>query len=103
VPNRLMNFLENTLWPKAEEPIVEILIHLAVTVLSVLSIAFIELLLYVMRLDGKEIPGTALLFRWLGLDTTATLSDWMLLLEIFAASAIIIVGIVKAIVVLVRS
>ncbi len=103
MPERFIGFLKNTLWPRLEDPVVEILVHLAVTILSVLSIAGIEMLLWILRLDGKSIPGTTLLFRWLGLDTTVTLSDWMLVLEIVAATAIILVGIVKAIVTLVRS
>jgi hypothetical protein len=83
------SFFEQTLWPKLELPLAEIIVHLAVTVLSVLSIAAIELLLYLLGLDGKEIPGTGV-----------KLSDWMLVLEVLAATAIIVIGIAKAVIAL---
>jgi len=93
----LRRFIENTLWPRLEEPIVEIVVHLAVTFMSVLSIAIIELLLFVLHIEGKVIPGTASALHWLGLQTEVTLSDWMLALEVIAATAIIVVGIIKAV------
>jgi hypothetical protein len=93
----LKDFFENTLWPRLKEPVLEIVVHLAVTVLSVLSIAVIELLLYILHVGGETIPGTALLARWLGLQAGVTLNDWMLVLEVVAATAIIVVGLIKAV------
>jgi hypothetical protein len=72
---------------KLDVPTAEILVHLMVTVFSVLSIALIELLLHIVRLDGRKVPGTYV-----------TLSDWMFLLEVIAATLIISVGVVKAVV-----
>lgn len=72
---------------KLEVPAVEIVVHLGVTVLSVLSIALIEGLLYVVGLDTRKIP-------W----TDITFSDWMFDLEVVAATTIIVVGIIKAVV-----
>jgi hypothetical protein len=88
----LMMLLSDRFWPRLENPVIEILVHLVVTILSILSIALIEVLLHAIGLDGKLIPGTSL-----------SLSSWMFWLEIVAASAIIIVGIFKATVALVRS
>ena len=96
---QLRGFVAGTLWPRLREPLVEILVHLLVSILSVLSIALVEFLLYVVHLDGKAIP----IFQWLGLNVLVTLSDWMLMLEVVAATVINGVGIGKAIVVLVRS
>ena len=70
---------------KLEVPAAEIVVHLGVTVLSVLSIALIEWLLHVLGLDDRKIP-------W----TEFKLSDWMFDLEMLAATTIIIVGIIKA-------
>src|SRR5947208_3506604 len=92
MPGPISRFFEQTLWPKLEEPVAEILIHLAVTILSVLSIAIIELVLRLIRLDEKIIPGTALVLRQLGLEGEITLSEWMLVLEVIAATAIIAIG-----------
>jgi hypothetical protein len=71
---------------KLEVPATEIIVHFVVTVLSVLSIALIELLLRVAGLDGKEIP-----------LVNITLGDWMFYLEVIAATAILAVGIFKAV------
>jgi hypothetical protein len=71
---------------KLEVPATEIIVHFVVTVLSVLSIALIEILLRLVGLDGKEIP-------WVNI----TLGDWMFYLEVIAATAILAVGIVKAV------
>ena len=103
MPGPFSRFFVQTLWPRLEEPVAEILVHLAVTILSVLSIAIIELLLRMIRLDEKIIPGTALALHHVGLEGGITLSDWMLVLEVIAATAIIAIGIGKAIYVLVRS
>jgi hypothetical protein len=70
---------------KLEVPVAEIVVHLGVTVLSVLSIAFIEGMLRAVGLDGKKIPWTEI-----------TLSDWMFYLEVIAATAIIAIGVFKA-------
>jgi len=72
---------------KLEVPAAEIIVHLAVTVLSVLSIALIEGVLRILGLDGRKIPGTDI-----------TLSDWMFDLEMVAATGIIVVGMIKAVV-----
>jgi hypothetical protein len=88
----LRNFLDNKLLPRLELPAAEIVLHLIVTVLSILGIAGIEGLLYLVGLDRKLIPGT-----------TIALGDWMFVLEIVAATAIILIGIGKAIHALLRS
>lgn len=49
-------------------------------------------MVHAVRLDAKLVPGTQL-----------SLSDWMFLLEVLAATAIIAVGIAKAAIALVRS
>jgi len=71
---------------KLQVPAAEIIVHLVVSMLSVMSIELIELLLRSLGLDGKKIPGTGIVF-----------SDWILILDIVAATAIIIVGIGKAV------
>jgi hypothetical protein len=71
---------------KLEVPATEIIVHFVVTVLSVLSIALIEILLRVAGLDEKEIP-------WINI----TLGDWMFYFEVTAATAILAVGIFKAV------
>jgi hypothetical protein len=79
-------------WRRLEVPLIEIFVHSVVTVASILSIAGIELLLHWVGLDGKAIPYTKI-----------TLSDWMFYLELLAANLIIVVGIIKAAIALVRS
>jgi hypothetical protein len=79
-------------WNRLEVPVGDIVVHSVVTVLSILSIAGIELLLHCVKLDGKSIP-----------LTNITLSEWMFFLEILAATLIILVGIVKAVARLVKS
>jgi hypothetical protein len=71
---------------------VEIATHLAVTALSIISIWGIEEVLCWVGLDGKPIP-----------FTSTTLADWMFVLEVFAATLIISIGIAKAAIALVRS
>jgi hypothetical protein len=88
----LGKILADRVWPRLEVPVIEIIVHLIVTVLSILSIVAIELLLHTVGLDGRQIPGTEL-----------SLSAWMFWLEILAATAIIFVGIAKATAALVRS
>jgi hypothetical protein len=102
-PPRFRGFIDATLWPRLEQPLADIIVHLAVGFLSVLSIAFIEFVLYIAGLDGKVIPGSRLMLQWLGFNTQVTLSDWMLMLEVVAATVIIIVGICRAIIGLARS
>jgi len=99
IEEQLSGFVAGTLWPRLREPLVEILVHFVVSILSVLSIASVEFLLYAVHLDDKAIP----IFQWLGLNFVITLSDWMLMLEVLAATVVNGVGIVKAILVLVRS
>jgi hypothetical protein len=96
-------FIETTLWPRLEQPLADIFVHLVVSFLSVLSIAFIHFVLYIAGLDGKVIPGSHLILQSLGFNTQVTLGDWMLMLEVMAATVIIIVGICKAIIGLARS
>ena len=103
VSGRIVTFFDTVLGPRLKEPFVEIAVHSVVTVLSVLSIAFIEWLLVLLRLDGKEMPGSALLFRWLGFETKATLGDRMFVLEVVAATVIIVIGIGRACYALVKS
>ena len=88
----LSEIISDRVWRRLETPLIEIFVHLIVTVLSILSIAAIELLLRAVGLDGRQLPGTEV-----------SLSSWMFWLEIFAATAIIGVGIAKATVALVRS
>jgi hypothetical protein len=103
VLGRITTFFDAVLAPKLKEPVVEIVVHLVVTILSVVSIALIEGLLIIFRLEDKKMPGSALLFQLLGVETTATLGDWMFLLEVVAATVIIVIGIGKACYVLVKS
>jgi hypothetical protein len=93
----LRRFVEDTLWPQLQQPVADILEHLALTLLSILSIRFIELVLYVARLDGKVIPGTQPVLQRLGFNTEVTLGDWLFVLEVIAATTIIMVGIYRAI------
>jgi hypothetical protein len=78
-------FFVEVVGPRLEVPAAEIFVHLVVSLLSILSIKTIELLLWLLGLDGKVIPLTAL-----------TLSTWMFILEIIAATVIIVAGIFKA-------
>lgn len=89
---RLRDFLDKKLLPRLELPAAEIILHLIVTVLSILSIAGIEGLLRLSGLDRRLIPAT-----------TIQLGDWMFGLEVVAATAIILIGIGKAIYALLRS
>lgn len=86
------SFIAKVLWPRLELPVVEIILHFIVTVLSILTIAGIELVLYVVGLDGRQIPLVKI-----------TLGELMFVLEVVAAGAIIFVGITKAVLALVRS
>src|SRR5215469_10526330 len=52
-PTRKVRLLVGT---KAEVPAAEIVVHLGVAVLSVLSMALIERLLHIAGLDGRKIP-----------------------------------------------
>lgn len=88
----LKDFLVNKLWPGLEKPLVEIILHFIITLLSILTIAGIDGVLHFIGLEGKRIP-----------IIQVSLGDWMFWLEILAATAIIVVGIGKAIIALVRS
>ena len=57
-----------------------------VTALAVVSIALIEVLLHAVRLDAKNI-----------LWTNITLGEWMFCLEVMAVTAVLGVGIIKAV------
>ena len=72
---------------KLQVPAVEILVHFFVTVLTVVSIALIDWLVRVAGLDNRNIPGF-----------NVKLSDWMFVLEVIAATGIISVGVIKAVV-----
>jgi len=87
MPWPFREFLTGTVAERLKIPAAEVVVHLGVTVLSVVSIVIIEKLLWATGLDGKKIPGANI-----------TLSDWMFDLEVIAATAIIVVGIIKAIV-----
>jgi hypothetical protein len=100
VSGRILTFFDTVLAPRLRDPVAEIVVHLVVTVLTVLSIWIIERLLILIRLDGKDMPGAALLFQWLGITT---LGEWMFFLEVVAATVIIATGIAKAFVALVKS
>jgi hypothetical protein len=89
---RVKNSVGGLVWSKVEVPVTEIVAHLVVTALSIISIVAIELLLIFVKLDGKYIP-----------HTNITLRDWMFDLEVLAATLIILVGIVKAVLALARS
>jgi hypothetical protein len=99
----LWRFIEATLWPRLEQPLADIIVHFVVSFLSVLSIASLELMLHIAGLDGKAIPGTQLMLKWLGANTQITLSDWMIVLEVAAVTVINIVGIYRALTGLARS
>jgi hypothetical protein len=89
------NFLKVVLWPRVEEPLVLILVHLISAVSWILSVMCVDLVLRISRLDGRVIPGTEPLTQWLGSSGGVTLSDWMLPLEVFGGTIIIIVGIFR--------
>jgi hypothetical protein len=80
------------LWRKLELPFTEIVVHLIVTLLSILSIASIEFMLRLVGLSGKQIP-----------LTKVPVDEWMFFLEILAATLIISIGLVKAVIALVWS
>ncbi len=88
----LRNLLATKVGPRLELPAAEIIVHLIVTLASVGSIAAVELMLWIVGLSGKEIPRTGV-----------RLDELMLFLEVAAASLIIVVGIIKAVVALVKS
>ena len=73
------------IWRGLESPLVEIVVHLIVTAVSIIGIATIERLLNEVGLEEKIIP-----------FTTVSLSEWMFDLEILASTVIILVGIYKA-------
>jgi hypothetical protein len=91
IPAPLGSFIR-AVWSRLEVPLAEIVVHTVVTILSLLSIAGIEVLLRWLRLDGKQFP-----------HLNITLSEWMFYLEIMAASLIIGIGIIKAVIALVRT
>jgi hypothetical protein len=72
---------------KLEVPATEIIVHLILTILAVLSITLIELLLRLLVLDEREIPWTHL-----------KLSDWFFYLDFLAATPMISIGVVKAVI-----
>ena len=78
--------------PRLELPAAEIIVHLIVTLASVVSIAIVDLALWLLGLSDKEIPRTGI-----------TLGDLMFYMEVVAASLIILVGVIKAVIALVRS
>jgi hypothetical protein len=78
--------------PRLELPAAEIIVHLIVTVASLVSIEIVDLVLSIFGLSSKEIPKTGI-----------TLGEFMFYLEVTAASFIILVGIVKAVIALIRS
>jgi hypothetical protein len=86
------NTLIRSVWRKLEEPLAEILTHLIVTFCSMLSIELIEFIAHVFDWDKKPIP-------W----TSTSLSDLLFFLEVLAAAAIILIGIIKAVIALVRT
>ena len=81
----MKNFFTNVVWARLELPLGLLLVHCVVSVCAVASIALTELVLRALGLDGKAIPGY-----------NVTLGSWMFDLEIFAASAILIAGILEA-------
>jgi len=77
---------------KAEAPAAEVVVHLGVAVLSVLSIALIERLLHVAGLDGRKVPAIEI-----------TLSDWMFYLKVVAAITVMSAGTIKAVLAALRA
>jgi hypothetical protein len=66
--------------------VAEIVIHFAITVVAIVSIAGIQMLLSFLGLDGKRIPATEI-----------TLNDWMFYLELVTVTLILGTGLVKSI------
>ena len=64
----------------------EIIAHFAITALTLLSLAGVEWLLEALHIAHKVIPRTEL-----------TLSDWMLWLDVVAATGINVVGMYRAV------
>ena len=72
-------------WPGAL-----LVVHFVVSVLAVVFLAIVKFLLTLAGIQNDTIPGSA-----------TTLGDWMLYLEVYASSIIIIIGAIGALVVLV--
>ena len=77
---------------KAEVPAAEIVVHLGVAVLSVLSMALIERLLHIAGLDGRKIPAIDI-----------TLSNWVFDLQVVAAVTVMSAGTIKAVLAALRA
>lgn len=76
-------------WARLALPFALIVVHFAVSILALASLAVIEWVLRIIGIDKEIIPGTA-----------TTVGKWILYLEIVAASVIIIAGVIEALVLL---
>ena len=88
----LRNLLATRVAPRLELPAAEIIVHLIVTLASVAGIAIVKLALWIVGLSDEEIP-------WTGI----VLDKLMFFLEVVAAALIISIGIVKAVIALIKS
>jgi hypothetical protein len=76
-------------WARLALPAALIVVHFLVSILALVSLALIEWMLRITRIDGEIIPGSH-----------TTLGSWILYLERVASSVIIIAGTVEALIVL---
>ncbi len=88
----LRNLLATKVGPRLESPAAEIIIHLLVTLASVAGIAIVKLALWIVGLSDEEIPWTGII-----------LDKLMFFLEVVAATLIISIGILKAVIALLKS
>ena len=73
------------LWAHVRPAVEELVAHLLVTLLTILSLAVVEWLLGVLHLEHRHLPGTGV-----------TLSDWMFCLDVIAVTLINAVGVYRA-------
>ena len=80
-----------SLWESFRPSFEELLVHFTITAVTLFSLAGVEWLLEVLNLARKVIP-----------RTDVTLSDWMFYLDVLAATVINIVGVYRALRVVLR-
>jgi|SRR5271166_2343998 len=76
-------------WTRLALPLALLLVHFAVLLIALASLAVTGMVMRLMGIEEKIIPGYH-----------TTLGDWMLYLEISASSVIIIAGVFEALVLL---
>lgn len=79
------------LWRKFEPALEELIVHFLITTVTVLSLAGVEWLVEILHLAHMVIPRTGV-----------TLAEWMFYLDILAVTGINLVGVFKALRVVLR-